>query len=341
VLTAVLLVVASAGLTTAGYSLPLETFREPLSIECGEGQRECAGVLRVSNALGRHTGISIVKGLEGEVSVRAGHPKGTLKIQAEDVADLSIAFSWDGDSNPEVLSGSGLNCLDLTRGGAYAFILSKLSAEPECLEEVIPSECPQFTVESRVYDSQDPTGQRFSASVMSRGPMTESDLAIPFSNFVRSGPRGKGSFTCVGAVTITAKFSGLDELDLELGPIYTNGEEGLEVPLTPIPPTPTSTAIATPSSTSIPSNTEIATIEPSGVPAILAVPDVIATADPKAIRTQTPEVPAQVPQLPTTSASEEQVSTVTAVAAETASPAVKKIKKQPEEAVYGSVVIGD
>jgi len=171
--------------------------------------------------------------------------------------------------------------------------------------------------------------------------MTESDLAIPFSNFVRSGPRGKGSFTCVGAVTIIARFSGLDELDLELGPIYTNGEEGLEVPLTPIPPTPTSTAIATPSSTSIPSNTEIATIEPSGVPAILAVPDVIATADPKAIRTQTPEVPAQVPQLPTTSASEEQVSTVTAVAAETASPAVKKIKKQPEEAVYGSVVIGD
>jgi len=327
----VLILVAFASWSRVAYSLPLETFREPLSIDCGEGQRECAGVLRVSNALGQHTGISIVKGLEGEVSVRAGHPKGTLKIQAEDVSDLSISFSWDGDSNPEVLSGSGLNCRDLTRGGAYAFILSKFSAEPECREAVIASECPQFAVESRVYDSQDPTGQRFSASVMVRGVMVDADLAIPFSNFVRSGPRGKGNFTCVGAVTVTIKFSGLEGLDLELGPIYTNGEEGQELPPTPTAPTPTQ----------IPSATEPVKIEPAAIPAILAMPDVIATVDPKAGDGQTPEAQAESQQSMTHSATAQSTLTQPIMPLGTAAPVAQKADKAPEEVVYGSVVIGE
>lgn len=332
---ATLVLLVSVVLIPTGYSLPLETFRERLTLDCGEGERECTGVLRASNTLGRSTGISIVKGLEGEVSVRAGQPKGTLRIKAEEASDFSIAFSWDGDSNPDVLSGAGLNCLDLTRSGAYAFILSKLSAEPECLKEAIPSECPQFTVESRVYDSQDPTGQRFSASVMARGPMVESDLAVPFSNFVRSGPRGKGSFTCVGAVTITMRFSGLDELGFDLGPIYTNGEEGLEVPPTPSVPMPTAP------STPIPSAAETVNGELSAVEAIVAIPDLVATAYPKVSGTQNSNDQTQKMEISPNSASKQQPATIQAVAAENAPQVIKKTQKQPQEAVYGSVVIGD
>lgn len=230
-------------------ALPLESFTAPLSVTCGEGSRECGGVLRVHDALGRHTGISIIKSPGGEVSVQSGKPAGSLHVEAEGAHDVTVVFSWDGDSNPDVLSGSGLNCFDLTRQGAYAFVVSAMTVESECVEQEIGAECPHFTIHSRVYDSQDPTGQRFSASTITRGAMDGSEVVIPFSNFVRSGPRGKGSFTCAGAVTIAIKFSGLEELEVELGPIYSNGAEGLTpLPTVTVPsitPDPTSTVVVT------------------------------------------------------------------------------------------------
>jgi len=206
-------------------ALPLEKFNSVLAFGCGEGQRECVGVLRVEDALGRHTGIAILKSDKGDVSVQISPDKRVLQLKADDVSDLTLTFSWDGDSNPDVLSGSGLNCVDLTKGSAHALVVSKMSAEPECDEDAVVATCPQFTVESRVYDAQDPTGQRFSSSVVSRGISVESDLFIPFSNFTRRGPRGQGSFTCVGAVTISFKFTGLRDLDLTLGAIATNGQD--------------------------------------------------------------------------------------------------------------------
>jgi hypothetical protein len=309
------------------WSLPLETFTAPLSLTCGERDRECGGVLRVHDALGRHTGISILKGVGGEVTVRSGRRPGIFYVEADDVADVSITFSWDGDSNPEVLSGSGLNCFDLTRQGAYAFVVSKMNVESSCTERPIPGECPQFTVHSRVYDSQDPTGQRFSESTILRREVEESDVVIPFSNFVRFGPRGKGSFTCTGAVTIAFKFTGLEDLDLQLGPIYTNGDEML----TPLATAPPSSATPETSATPLSEGTApVATLAPqqstvssapSGfsptsedVAASAALPDAKLTAEGEVI---TP-APATVTKTPKRSNSED----------------------EPAEAVYGSVVVG-
>jgi len=218
----------SVGLSICSFraqALPLERFNTGLVLDCGEGQRECVGVLRVDDALGKHTGIAVLKSDKGDVSVKIARGKGVLQLNADGVTDLTLTFSWDGDSNPDDLSGSGLNCVDLTEGSAHALVVSKMSAEPKCDEDAVVATCPQFTVESRVYDAQDPTGQRFSSSVVSRGISVESDLFIPFSNFTRRGPRGKGSFTCVGAVTISFKLTGLRDLDLTLGEIATNAQE--------------------------------------------------------------------------------------------------------------------
>jgi hypothetical protein len=220
-----LLPVALSFCPFAAEALPLERFHSRLVLDCGEGQRECAGVLRVDDALGRHTGIAVLKSDKGDVSVKIGLDKGLLHLKADGATDLTLSFSWDGDSNPDVLSGSGLNCVDLTKGSAHALVVSKMSVEPECDEDAVVATCPQFIVESRVYDAQDPTGQRFSSSVVSRGISVDSDLFIPFSNFTRRGPRGKGSFTCVGAVTVSFKFTGLSDLDLTLGEIVINGQE--------------------------------------------------------------------------------------------------------------------
>jgi hypothetical protein len=222
-------------------------------------------VLRVDDALGRHTGLAITKSEKGKVSLKVERDKRMLSLKADDVADLTLTLSWDGDSNPDVLSGSGLNCFDITKGSAHAFVVTKMSAEPVCDEEAVASTCPQFAIESRVYDAKDPTGQRFSSSGISRGISIDSDQFIPFSNFTRKGPRGKGSFTCVGAVTVAFKFTGLRELDLTLGEISTNGEEqrvesSNRAAVTPVP------REAKQSVGSVDSAKTAALVEPKGVP---------------------------------------------------------------------------
>ncbi len=307
---------ASVAVVLCGYSklalaMPLETFSSPLSITCGEGQRECSGVLRVADNLGGHTGISIIKGLAGEVSLKVGRPAGKLKIEAQDATDVAIAFSWDGDSNPDLLSGAGLNCFDLTQQGAYAFIVSRFSANSECSSDALVSECPNFSIDSRVYDSQDPTGQHFSASTIVRGePVKDADLAVPFSNFVRFGTRGKGRFTCAGAVTMTFRWRGLEDLEVEFGPIFTNGREGLK-PL----PTPSIALTATPLNvTPEPVTPEHAT----------------ATVAPSASVTEVPAALDTIASSPLPVAPEQKTSL----------PTIKKPPPITSEVIYGSVVVG-
>lgn len=304
---------------------PLETFSAPISITCGEGQRECSGVLRVDNALGGHTGISIVKGLAGEVSLIGGRPAGKLLIEADDATDVAVTFSWDGDSNPDVLSGAGLNCFDLTRQGAYAFITSKFSSETECSEAALISECPNFTIDSRVYDSQDPTGQRFSASTIVRGPVQDAELAIPFSNFVRFGPRGKGSFTCAGAVTITFRWRGIQELEVEFGQMYTNGQEGFKTLSTPAV-----VASFAPSLTQIP---ETPTFAPS--PTVIAVPTELSAIISARAPISTAKVPVNTPDVQGSPAEQSAIADPRVL-----SGLPDKPTPITSEVVYGSVVIG-
>jgi hypothetical protein len=313
-----LVFLACHGLSFSAEALPLETFEAPLSIKCSEGQRECGGTLRVDGSLGRHTGISIVKGLSGEVSLRVAHPSGKLSLRSEGVSDLTVLFSWDGDSNSEMLSGAGLNCFDLAQQGAYAFILSKLSLEVECASDTLVSDCPSVTIDSRVYDSADPTGQRFSASTITAPSFSGGQLAVPYSNFLRSGPRGKGSLSCAGAVTIALKFNGLEDLKLEMGPIYTNGKEGVR----PLPTVVVTQIVDTPTPVPNLAVSKSDSYEPTAQAELTASAALVTPEAAPRLGSSRPADPA-----------------LTAIVATT--PRAIKRPQVQEESVYGSVVVGE
>jgi hypothetical protein len=306
---------------------------------CGEGQRSCSGSVRDSDALGKITGFSILKSTTGSVELdAAGAGKGSFTFKAKDAHDVSLMLSWDGDLNPSLLSGAGLNCFDLTRQGAYAFIISKASLSSSCRESKVPGGCPAFSMESRVYNASDPTGQKFSSSMVTRSLLDETDLTIPFSNFIRQGPRGKGSFSCAGAVTITLKFRGFSQIDLTTGPIYTNGAEGL----TPLPtpteePRVTSTATPTSSPTGTPTGTPTLTPELTATHSPIPVADVIGDSSSVQANQPTPVLPTPIEGsdgqptkisgravLPEVVVTPEVVTTVR--------------PSEPQEAVYGEVV---
>lgn len=249
-------------------AIPIEHFNSPVSIKC-ESASPCAAIARSENTLGRYTGISVSRRGEGSASVSVGKNDGVLRFELHEASPVVLTLSWDADQHPDLLSGSGLNCLDLTQGGAYAFIASGISIESECQEESQGQRCPNFQIESRIYDAKDPTGQRYSVSTMTRSLPDKTDLVIPFSNFTREGPRGKGNISCVGAVSISFRFEDFESVELELGAIYTNGAEGM----TPLP-TPTAASTQTPLPTtaleSVP--TELPTPGVTGQPVLLTEP---------------------------------------------------------------------
>jgi len=241
---------------------PIERFESSLEVECSEGAT-CDGVARSEASLGRYLGVLISRRGRGEASVEVDTNEG-LKFEAMDLNSASLTLSWDADPHPDRLSGAGLNCFDLTRNAAYALIVSDVHVESECQELGHEGGCPVIAVESRIYDARDPTGQRFSASVMERTFVDGGNLVIPFSNFLREGPRGKADLSCVGAVTISFQFNGFDSVEFQFGPIYTNGTEGL-TPAPTVTPVPSPTLADTPvpqfSPTSIPSPTAVSTPE--------------------------------------------------------------------------------
>lgn len=235
---------------------PVEGFNSPLDLRC-EAISQCSGVVRAEHTLGRYTGISVAKRGGGSAAVTIEKNDGVLRFESREASPVVLTLSWDGDQHPDQLSGAGLNCLDLTQGGAYAFVISGMSIESECHGESPGQACPNFQIESRVYDARDPTGQRYSVSMMTRSLPEKIDLVVPFSNFIREGPRGKGDVNCVGAVSISLRFEGFDSVELELGPIYTNGSEGL----TPLPtPTVSSTDTPQPAPTAQVTSTMIPTV---------------------------------------------------------------------------------
>lgn len=209
-------------------AVPIDSFSSVMEVECGDSQTVCRGFVRGDQVIGRYTGVSIEKSTQGTVTLKMGAPGGGLMLDAQDVPDLMLTLSWDGDSNAAVLSGAGLNCFDLTQGGAHAFVMSHMQLQSVCMDDILSLQCPHFAIESRVYDSRDPTGQKFSASVVTRKSGKDGTVVIPFSNFIRSGSRGHSNFTCGGAITITLTFQGFQSLKLELGPVRTNGGDNEE-----------------------------------------------------------------------------------------------------------------
>jgi hypothetical protein len=302
-----------------------------LQLSCGESQRSCSGSIRGSETLGRITGFSILKSSVGRVELDvAGSSKGSLRLKAIDVPDFSLTLSWDSDLNPDLLSSSGLNCFDLTRQGAYAFIISDASLVSKCDELKIGAGCPTFSMETRVYHASDPTGQKFSASVVTRSLLDKTEVAVPFSNFIRQGPRGKGSFSCVGAITMTLKFRGFSELELTTGPIYSNGEEGL----TPLP-TPTERPTETPTATPTSSPTSTPTLTPTPTPQATATHSSL----PSIAVSGAPTSPA-MEQVGTASSAPVVTTGAAALPTQAATPKMPPTARpaEPEEAVYGEVV---
>ncbi len=307
-----------------GVAMPVDRFDAPVEVACSESA-QCSGVARAESTLGRYTGIALSRRGDGEVSATVSRKgAGHLTFEASGTSSASMTLSWDADQHTEVLSGSGLNCIDLTREGAYAFILSHVNVDSTCVDEEGASGCPSFGVETRVYDARDPTGQRFSGSVINRTLTEETDIVIPFSNFVREGPRGRADLSCAGAITMNFRFDGFESVEMEIGPLYTNGPEGL-TPLPTATPMPSATPTFTPEiplvatevpaiSTSSTTPTSVPSVEASSVPAVMSPASTPPSTDEALQMAETPRPQPVVPHIP---------------------------RDQDEEIVYGEVVPGD
>jgi hypothetical protein len=299
----------------SAVAIPIEHFNAPVDLKC-ESTSQCAAVARSEHTLGRYTGVSISRRGAGSASVSVDKNDGSLRFELRQASPVVLSLSWDGDQHPDLLSGSGLNCLDLTQGGAFAFIVSAMSIESECQEGAQGQRCPNFQIESRIYDAKDPTGQRYSVSTMTRSLPDKTDLVIPFSNFIREGPRGKGNIACVGAISISLRFEDFESVELEMGPIYTNGIEGM----TPLP-TPT---VA-------PTQSPMPTIEVEGLPTELPTPGVTSESR---VSTESPPSPLASRETALPSAlSDPQAPIITA-------PIVPRVPAavEDEEVTYGQVV---
>lgn len=232
-----------------GWTLPLERFEVPIELNC-QADAICSQVVRSRMTLGGSTGVTLNGGSQGmaELCFMQGDVRG-LWLRGQGEAINSLTLSWDGDAYPEQLSALGLRCLDLTAEGAQAFVIMDLNISLGCNNSEVGDVCPPYTIETRVYDADDATGQRYSASILSRSAaQSVHNLEIPFSGFTREGPRGLARFSCVGAVTIALHFEELRDVELSFGPIFTNGADGLIFIPTPTPlpsETPTSPVIET------------------------------------------------------------------------------------------------
>lgn len=311
-------------LSESARALPIETFSSPVSIECDD-DLVCDGFSRSDSTLGRYVGIVLTKSSEGEVSATVEKKaSGTLVYRADESPSSSLTFTWDGDPHPRQLSGSGLNCLDLTRQGASAVVLSSVAATISCGDDESRA-CAKVSFESRVYDARDPTGQRFSMSYFERELGEREDVFIPFSNFTQGGPRGRASFECVGAITLLIRFEGVSDARVEFGPIFTNGSEGL----TPIP---TATPTLTPA------------VSPTQPPATATV-EVMPTEPPTALPTGEDSVsttPVDASSSPTGAPTVGESTAVPPTAEPRQAPEVRPALPaiEEEEAVYGEVVSG-
>lgn len=308
---------------TPTYAIPIDGLTVAWSVSCND-QSVCSGMARSDGAVGRYTGITITKSAGGKAELEVDRKgAGRFYFNSEDTSPVSLHFSWDGDPHPEQLSGAGLNCLDITRQGAYALVISGVRIKASCDDGVFNAMCPEVSIESRMYDARDPTGQRFSSSTIHRTLHQKTNVTVPFSNFITAGPRGRADFSCVGAVTMTVRFDGFSSGELEFGPIYTNGSEGL-TPLPTATPMPTDTPQpATPTPTPQATSSIIATAEavPLAEHSAAAAREVTNKSDEGAVIRAPTAVPVQeISPAPTTR------------------PAGAEKQRLSEEVVYGQVV---
>jgi hypothetical protein len=269
-------------------ALPIERFETPLDLKCAHDSI-CTQTVRSKYTLGGTTGVVLIGGNEGSASLRFSQSDGRkAALSADGEGVHSLALHWDGDANPEQLSGAGLGCFDLTGQGATSVVIRDLGLTFECADPDEEGGCPPVELELRMYDADDATGQRFSAAVTKlRSPRAADELVIPFADFTKEGPRGLARLTCVGAITMRVRFEGFKDVELSVGPIFTNGTDGL----TSIP---TATPTHTPIQTTSPAPTE-ALVTPK---VIVTAASPVVTGIPVDTPAATPAGVAEVPLLP-------------------------------------------
>lgn len=312
-----------AVLPSQAFSFPLEKFDHKLEVTCA-ADPSCARSLRAKTTLGAYTGIWIRGG--DEMRSHLSVSKGRLEVRAAGPLIGGIQLSWDSDTYADQLSSAGLKCIDIRHEGGTAIVIEDFELKGRCGADSVERECPPFVVETRIYDSADPTGQTYSASILRRANGRESqDLIIPFSNFNRKGLRGEGRLGCAGAVSINVRTDGYREVTLNAGPIFTNSNEPFEALV--LTPTPTALS-ATP--TMIGGGTEVTPSKPTNAPLV----DNAATPIP-------PESAVELPSV-TTGVDEESVMTPRppsaseVVVAPLNSPEPEE--EVVEETVYGAIV---
>jgi hypothetical protein len=251
-------------------AFPLEMFDHRVEVSCAESS-SCARSLRAKTTLGAYTGIWIRGGDDMRSTLEV--KQGSLHVEASGTLLSGVQLSWDSDTYPDQLSSAGLKCIDMRHQEGTAIIIKDFELDGECGENDAERACPPFTLETRIYDSADPTGQTYSASILRRPDGKErQDLIIPFSNFNRRGLRGEGRLGCAGAVSINVRTDGYRSITLKAGQIFTDSSEPLEA------------LVLTPTPTSVPA-TPLAKVERSQTPEPSASP----RSD-----TPTPEIPISV-----------------------------------------------
>ncbi len=217
-------------------AFPLEKFDHRLEVTCAASS-SCARSLRAKTTLGAYTGIWIRGGDDMRSTLEV--KQGSLRVEASGTLLSGVQLSWDGDTYPDQLSSAGLKCIEMRHQEGTAIVIKDFELDGECGGDDAERACPPFTLETRIYDSADPTGQTYSASILRRAHGKErQDLIIPFSNFNRKGLRGEGRLGCAGAVSINVRTDGYREVTLKAGPIFTDSSEPLEALV--LTPTPTS-----------------------------------------------------------------------------------------------------
>ena len=238
VLTALSLFLTVVCSYSLGNALPIDNFNIPSETKC-KGERTCKRNLSNASSLGGFLGLEIQNPAEGKgiaiLEIKTGPSKGRVVWGAAGCPAGRLTLFWDGDPNPSQVSGAGLGCLNLLADGATAFILEDLAYSATCSKspsaeiadtgkDSVSALCPPLVIETKIFDAMDPTGQRYSTSIIRRHyRMSGKDLRIPFSSFTQEGPNGGGHPTCVGAISVTIRADDLTKSVVTFGPMYTNG----------------------------------------------------------------------------------------------------------------------
>jgi len=264
------MVVLLGAFSGQALAFPLDKFDHRVEVTCAESS-SCARSLRAKTTLGAYTGIWIRGGDDMRSTLEV--KQGSLHVEASGTLLSGVQLSWDSDTYPDQLSSAGLKCIDMRHQEGTAIIIKDFELDGTCGDDDAERACPPFILETRIYDSADPTGQTYSASILRRPDGKErQDLIIPFSNFNRRGLRGEGRLGCAGAVSINVRTDGYRSVTLKAGPIFTDSSEPLEA------------LVLTPTPTAVPA-TPLAQVERSKTPEPSASP----RSD-----TPTPEIPISV-----------------------------------------------